>query len=134
MARTPKEVTDAELTVLEVLWARGATPVRDIADELYPGGGNSKAATVQKLCERLEGKRYVRRNRKVRPATFAATVDREGLIGRRLKGLADKLCSGSYTPLLTQLVEAVDLSPEDIQRLRAHVDRLGDGSARGAGL
>lgn len=124
MARTPKEVTDAELTVLEVLWQRDRASVREITDVLYPGGGNSETATVQKLCERLLSKKYVGRDRKLRPTTFHAAVDRSGLIGRHLKGVADKLCSGSFTPLLTHLVEAADLNEADIEELRRHVEQL----------
>jgi BlaI family penicillinase repressor len=124
MARTPKEVTDAELAVLEVLWSRELATVREIAADLYPGGGNSETATVQKLCERLLAKKYVRRNRKVRPATFAAAVDRSHLIGRHLSNLADKLCSGSITPLLTHLVESGGLTADDLSALRQQVERL----------
>ena len=126
MARTPKEVTDAELAVLEVLWRRDAATVREIASELYPGGGNSEVATVQKLCERLMKKKCLRRNRRVRPAAFAAAMDRDDLIGRHLSNLADKLCSGSFTPLLTHLVESGGLSADDLSMLRDQVERLDD--------
>jgi BlaI family transcriptional regulator, penicillinase repressor len=124
MARTPKDVTDAELAVLEVLWRHGAMRVREIADLLYPGGSHSESATVQKLCERLLCKRYVTRDRQVRPATFAAGINRDDLIGRHLKGVADKLCSGSFAPLLTHLVESADLDAADLQKLRDQVARL----------
>ena len=124
MARTPKDVTDAELAVLEVLWQRTDATVREIAEELYPGGSHSETATVQKLSERLLAKNYVARNRDVRPARFRAAVDRAELIGRHLKGVADKLCSGSFTPLLTHLVESAGLNPDTIQQLREQVERM----------
>ncbi len=60
----------------------------------------------------------------MRPATFQAAVDRGDLISRHLKGVADKLCAGSYTPLLTHLVEAAGLDPEDLRALRERVERL----------
>ena len=100
------------------------TTVREIAERLYPGGGNSETATVQKLCERLLAKRCVERNRRVRPATFRAAIDRGDLIGRHLKGVADKLCAGSFTPLLTHLVESGGLTRDDIRNLREQVERL----------
>ena len=124
MARTPKEVTDAELSVLEVLWQQECATARELAALLYPGGSTSETATVQKLCERLLAKNYVARDATVRPATFRAAVDRPDLIGRHLKNLADKLCAGSLTPLLTQLVESASLDPDDLQQLREQVDRL----------
>src|SRR5438552_2990298 len=39
MARTPQDVTAAELAVLQVLWDRGPSTRRQIADAIYPGGG-----------------------------------------------------------------------------------------------
>ena len=42
MARLSLDVTEAELAVLEVLWHKGPSTVRQITDVLYPGGGASK--------------------------------------------------------------------------------------------
>jgi predicted transcriptional regulator len=136
MVRTAREVTDAELAVLEELWRRESATVRELTEALYPGGGASETATVHKLCERLIGKNYVARDDKVRPYTFRATVDRAGLIGRHLENVADKLCAGSLTPLLTHLVDSVGLDADEARQLREYVERLdagkGTGRRRGA--
>lgn len=124
MARTPQDVTEAELSVLQSLWDRGATTVRQLTDELYPGGGSSQYATVQKLLERLEGKKYVRRNRGVWPHVFEATVNRDELIRRRLQTTADQLCEGSLQPLITHLVRSKKLSREERESLRGLLDEL----------
>jgi fructose/tagatose bisphosphate aldolase len=70
-------VTDAELDVLRVIWDRGSATIRAIADRLYPAGGTSEYATVQKLLERLEGKECVVRDRDTWPHTFAAAIERD---------------------------------------------------------
>ena len=124
MARTPKDVTDAELAVLQVLWESGPSTVRAIAEQLYPGGGNSECATVQKLCERLLAKRFVAGERRSRPRRFRASVDRLELIGRQLESLAERFCAGSYEPLLTHLVERGSLSRAEIESLRSQVEDL----------
>lgn len=129
--RTPRtDVPDAELAVLKVLWERDSATIRELTDLLYPGGDTSAYATVQKLLERLEARRCVRRRRDGRLNVFAATVSREDLIDRRLQDAADKLCEGSLTPLLTQLVDARRLSAGDVRALRELVDRL-DREKRG---
>ena len=51
MARAPKDVTDAEVSILHVLWDRGRATVREIAEKLYSGQSASQQATVQKLPE-----------------------------------------------------------------------------------
>ena|SRR5579871_6257450 len=125
MARTPVDVTEAELGVLEVLWGTGPSTVREISEVLYPGGGASKHATVQKLLERLEKEnRYVRRDRSGDVQRFIATIRREDLIGRRLENIAQSLCGGSLTPLLTHLVKSERLSPDELQSLRILIDEL----------
>jgi predicted transcriptional regulator len=124
MARTPQDVTEAELAVLQALWGRGESTIRQLTDALYPGGGPAQYATVQKLLERLEEKRCVRRDRASPAHTFAATVGRDDLIGRRLRDVAEKLCGGSLTPLLTHLVRARRLSARERQELRALIDEL----------
>jgi BlaI family penicillinase repressor len=124
MPRTPKDVTDAELAVLQVLWDGGPATIRQMTDVLYPRGGVSKYATVQKLLDRLEAAGYVRRDRAGAVNVFAAAVGRDDLIGRRLRSLADKLCGGSLTPLLSQLIQSRPLSAEERRSLRTLIDEL----------
>jgi BlaI family transcriptional regulator, penicillinase repressor len=126
MAETPqRDVSDTELDVLQVLWDQGSSTIRQITDTLYPGGGPPKYWTVQKLLERLQEKGYVRCERGGMAHIFVATTGREELIGRRLRDVAEKLCGGSLTPLLTHLVRNQPLSAEQRQELRALIDGLG---------
>lgn len=124
MPRTPQDVTEAELSVLQRIWDRGAMTVRQLTDELYPGGGASEYATVQKLLERLRIKKQVERNRNVWPHVFKAAIERDELIGRRLQSTADQLCNGSLHPLITTLVKSSKLSAKDRTSLRVLLDDL----------
>jgi BlaI family penicillinase repressor len=124
VARTPQDVTDTELAILQVLWERGPSSRRQITDVLYPDGGPAHFTTVQKLLERLEKKGCVARNAGEGPITFTATIDREQLISRRLLDVADKLCGGSLTPLLMNLVRAKPLTPRELQELQDLLQEL----------
>jgi predicted transcriptional regulator len=124
MARNPQDVTDTELAILQVLWDQGPATIRQLTEALYPGGGTAQYATVQKLLERLEAKGHVARDRTEAAHAFTATTGRDELIGRRLEEMADQLCGGSLTPLLTHLVRARKLSPRERQELRALIDEL----------
>ena len=62
MDRTPQDVTEAELTILQFLWDQGPATIRQLTDALYPPGTEAQYATVQKLLERLEGKGHVSRD------------------------------------------------------------------------
>jgi BlaI family penicillinase repressor len=124
MARTAKDVTEAELAILQVLWDGGPATIRQLTEVLYPEGGASKYATVQKLLDRLSADEYVRRDRTGGINVFAAAVGRDDLIGRRLRTLADKLCGGSLTPLLSHLLNSRPLSAEERNSLRSLIDEL----------
>lgn len=124
MGRTPRDITDAELAVLQVLWDEGPATIRRLTDVLYPRGGRSHYATVQKLLERLEESGCVRRQRADSVNIFHARVGRDELIGRRLQSVAEELCGGSWTPLLTTLVQQQRLSSEERQQLRDLIDEL----------
>ena len=129
MPRTPRDVTDAELAILRILWDEGPQPVRAIASTLSSRGNPAQAATVQKLLERLEDKGWVDRDRSGPVQTFRATADRDDLIGRRLRGIAEQLCEGSMTPLLSHLVQNERLSAADRKALRDLIDGL-DGAPK----
>src|SRR6185369_11670124 len=124
MADTPRDVTETELDVLQALWQAPGATIRQLTDALYPEGTTSHYATVQKLLDRLELKGYVRRERRGAAHQFTATVAREELIGRRLQDMAEKLCGGSLTPVLTHLVRTRQLSPRERQELRELIDDL----------
>jgi predicted transcriptional regulator len=124
MARTPQDVTDAELAILQELWDQGPANRRQLTDRLYPGGGPAHYTTVQKLLERLATKGYVTLRRGSSPVIFEAAISRDELISRRLQVVAEKLCEGSMTPLLMSLVRAGRLSDKDLQALHVFIDDL----------
>jgi predicted transcriptional regulator len=127
MARPARDITEAELAVLRVLWERASATIRQLTDVLYPGGGAAQYATVQKLLERMEAKGYVRRDRSLFVHQFTAVLDRDELIGQRLRALAETLCDGSLTPLMTHLARASRLTGSERDALRAIIEGEGDG-------
>jgi BlaI family transcriptional regulator, penicillinase repressor len=135
--RATEDVTDTELAILQVLWDRGESTRRQITDALYPGGGESHYATVQNLLGRLERKGFVCHEREPGEGvlSFAATVDRDELIRRRLQGLADKLCGGAVAPLVMNLVRSQPMTEAEVDELSAILKehrRRSKASNRGA--
>src|SRR5215468_184846 len=124
MSQRNPDVTEAELAVLQTLWDAGPATIRQLVERVYQQGGTSVYATVQKLLDRLEAKGCVGRDRGGPVHVFRAAIDRDELIGRRLRAVADSLCGGSLSPLLTHLVEGKGLSPRERRELRALIDQL----------
>ena len=124
MNRQHHDVTEAELALLQSLWDAGPATIRQLVDRVYKQGGPSVYATVQKLLDRLEGKGFVARDRAGQVHVFRPAVNREELIGRRLRAVADSLCGGSLSPLLTHLVEDRGLSDAERKELRGLIEKL----------
>jgi predicted transcriptional regulator len=122
MGRTLPTITDAEWAVLQLLWERGPSTVRQLTDVLYPRGGASEFATVHRLLERLETKDHVRRERGGTAFVFHPVRPRDDVVGQQLEVLLDKLCGGSLQPLLSNLVRNRRLSADELRDLLALVD------------
>ncbi len=118
------DVTEAELALLQALWDDGPATIRRLVERVYQQTGASVYGTVQKLLDRLEAKGCVERDRRGSVHVFRAAINRDELIGRRLRAVADSLCGGSLSPLLTHLVEGRGLSEKERRELRALVEKL----------
>ncbi len=115
-------LTDAEFAVLEPLWDEGPQTIRQLTGRLYPQQSTSDYATVQKLLERLEAKRCVKRDRRAPAHVFRAAVAREDLIDNELQQIADRLCEGSLVPVLNQLIRRTTLSRAELAELEQLLD------------
>src|SRR5437588_1192439 len=104
MDQTLPNVTDAEWSVLQLLWDKGPATVRQLTEVLYPKGGPSEYATVHKLLERLDGKDCVRRKRHEGTFVFEVSRLRDELVGEQFEAVLGKMKGGSLQPLLSTLV------------------------------
>jgi BlaI family transcriptional regulator, penicillinase repressor len=120
MAR-PK-LTRLELQVLEVLWTHGKASIREI-QESFPEP-RPAYTTVQTTVYRLEGKKALRRVRKISNAhIFEAIVPRDVARHR----LLDEILSffgGRAQPMMAQLAEAGKLTLDDVRELEKTIKKL----------
>ncbi len=118
------QITDAELSILQLLWDRGEATTREIAAALYEEVTDPKLASAQKLLERLETKGCVQRDRTERAHRFRPRVSREDFLRSRLQALADRLCDGALVPLVTTLLRSKALSRREREELRTLISTL----------
>ena len=113
----PESPTNAELALLDVLWANGPSTVREVATAIHGEPTAVQYRTVQVLMHRLERKALVAGDRDVSPHRFSAAIGRGELIGDELQRVADKVCEGSLAPLLLNLARTATLSADDRAQL-----------------
>ncbi len=133
MGRTPREITDTELSLLNELWQRPSATVQELTEALYGNTPPALLATVRKLLDRLEAKGCVSRDRTQWPHHYSAAVKREELAGNRLQAAADEFYDGDLAPLLTHLVRSEKLTAkdrEDLRKLLDELDRKGPGKGK----
>ena len=118
MVRKAVAVTDAELAVLKVLWARGPLTAKAITEVVYPDGAESEFATVHSFLQRLERKRLVARDRSLFVHRFSAIVSQADVLEQELETLIDRLGGDSIAPLIMQLIGRKRLSKKEAAEIR----------------
>jgi len=116
------KLTQLELRILEVLWAQGKVSIREIL-EAFPEP-RPAYTTIQTTVYRLEGKKAVRRVRKIGNAhIFEATIARDAA---RLRFLDEILSffGGRALPMMAQLAEAGKLSLDDVREVEKTLRKL----------
>jgi predicted transcriptional regulator len=112
----PQKVTKAELQLLEQMWKLGPTSVREIQESL-PETRRPAYTTVQTMIFRLEGKKAVRRIKKVGNALiFEAVLTQKAVYHRLIRDLLD-IFGGSATPVVSHLIETGELNLADIREI-----------------
>jgi len=119
----PPKLTRLELQIMDVLWNAGPASVREIQETL-PEASRPAYTTVQTIVGRLEGKKAVRRVKKIGNAyIFEAQITRSSAMRR----LIDELLSffgGRTQPVVAHLIEAGKLTLEDVQEAERTLKKL----------
>ncbi len=121
MGKSNDEVTEAELSVMEVLWSRvdGET-IREIVLAVYGRHEHSLHGGVKSFLDRLIEKGYVKVNKSAFSHRFIAVITRQEYVGRQLLRMAESHFGGSLAPMLLSLVEQATLTRKD----RAAIEKL----------
>lgn len=106
-----------ELKVLEALWGKGASSVREIQESL-PADGRPAYTTVQTVLYRLEAKNAVRRSKKIGNAHIFEPVISQRAAQRRLIDELLAVFGGRAQPLIAHLIESGQLTLADIDDAR----------------
>jgi predicted transcriptional regulator len=111
------KLTPFELQIMEALWAHGPSSAREVLLS-FPEEDRPAYTTVQTMIYRLEAKKAVRRTKKIGNALiFEAIVTRDAAQRRLVDDLLT-LFGGRIQPLMSHLIEAGQLTLEDVEEAR----------------
>lgn len=112
-----------ELQIMDILWSRGATSIRDI-QESFPEKGRPAYTTIQTTVYRLETKKALRRVKKVGNFhIFEPAVSRESA-QRKLIDDFLALFGGRIQPVMAHLIESGKLTATDIKEAENTLRKL----------
>ena len=116
--------TDAELGILNVLWQRGPSTVRDVHEALYRDEG-AGYTTALKLMQIMHGKGLVLRDDSERAHVFRAAVSRERTQKRFVAEMVQRVFNGSPSQLVLQALGGrAKATREELDEIRALLDRI----------
>jgi predicted transcriptional regulator len=120
-----RKPTDAELGILRVLWSRGPSTVRQVAEAL---GREDGYTTVLKLLQIMTEKRLVVRDEAARTHVYQAAYTEDQTQRQLVSDLLDRAFGGSAAKLVLQALAASKTSPEELAEIRKLLDRQRGGA------
>ena len=117
------KLTKLELRIMDALWTRGASSIREI-QEAFPEGERPAYTTVQTTVYRMERKSVLRRVKKISNAhIFEAITSRHAAQNRLIDELLS-LFGGRAQPVMAHLVESGSLNLADVKEAEKSLRRL----------
>jgi predicted transcriptional regulator len=126
MKQNSRRPTDAELTILQVLWDRAPTTVREVY-KILNNGRNVGYTTVLKLMQIMTDKGLVERDENCRPQIYRPCLPREQTERQLIKDLVDRAFGGSAKRLVMQALEEKKASPSELAQIEKLLNKLERG-------
>jgi predicted transcriptional regulator len=121
-----RKPTDAELAILAVLWSRGPSTVRQIAEDM---GREAAYTTILKLLQIMTEKGLVVRDEAARTHIYAAAYTQDQTQRQLVTDLLERAFDGSAAKLVLQALAASKTSPEDLAEIKKLLREAGRPAA-----
>ncbi|QRK06534.1 BlaI/MecI/CopY family transcriptional regulator [Archangium violaceum] len=123
----PRPLTPVELELMQIVWRKGEVSVADVLEALPPERklAYTSVSTVLRILEQ----KGVLGSRKVgRGHLYSALLPREAYEVQSVRHLVETVFAGTPSALVERLVEAVPLSPEEVEQIRELLGKKGSRS------
>jgi len=129
MARTAsKHPTDGELEILRILWANKSCSLAEVCAGLRANRQVANTTVATMLGVMLDKGLVKRKQAKPRGYQWSAAVTQESTADSMLGKLMDGVFDGSASRLVAHLVEAENMSQQELDELKKLVDAKRKGN------
>jgi predicted transcriptional regulator len=114
-------LTDAELRLMEIVWAKGAATVSDVVEGL-PEDVPLAYSTVLTTLRILENKGYLRHTKDGRAFVYKPILGRTQARQSAVTHLLRRFFEGSPELLMLSLIEGKKIDAKELRRLRKRIE------------
>lgn len=122
MDKTIRRLPDAELEVMQAVWACEAPVARADIDAKLKDTHPMALTTLLTVLTRLADKGFVRIEKQGRSARYIPLVSREEYLAQQSRCFLEKLCGGSLSAFAAALCDS-GLSRQELAELRRLLER-----------
>lgn len=117
------EPTRSELEILQVLWEKGPSTVRDVNNELLKQREVNYTTTLKQM-QVMTDKGLLDRDQGQMKHIYSAAVEEKKLKGYLVGKFVDSMYKGSAGKLVVELLGSKDTSPQDLQDIKDMIKKL----------
>jgi Predicted transcriptional regulator len=117
-----RDISDAEWQVARVLWEKSPRTAAEIIAALREKTDwNPK--TIHTLIRRLTQKKIIAAKAGLKPYTYFPLLSEAACTREKTESFVNRIYNGSFSLMVSRFVSEERLTPEDIEELRAILDR-----------
>jgi BlaI family penicillinase repressor len=115
-------LTEQELEIMKIVWARDSASVRDVYEALLE---RRKIAytTVMTMMKIMEQKKYLLKTQEDRAYIYRPAKPKNQVIKGMVREFVNRVFNGSAEPLLVHLIEDQRLSQKDLEEIAQMIRR-----------
>src|SRR3954469_12665982 len=115
--------TDAELSILHILWTKGPSTVRAVWEQIAPNQ-DVGYTTVLKLMQIMADKGLVKRDESARSHIYEAALSQSRAQREVVLRLLGRVFGGSGPKLAMQALSSTKATPEELAEIRRLLDQM----------
>lgn len=117
-------LSEAELDVMEALWASPSPLSATEVAERVPDERQWSLATVKSLLSRLLAKQAIAPAPDGRRFLYSPLIDRDTYVGAESRRFVGRLFGGKLSPLIARMADGEALDDDDVAEIEALLRRL----------
>src|SRR5690348_8784047 len=115
--------TESELEILNILWAKGPSTVREI-HEVLEQNKEAGYTTSLKLLQIMHEKGLVSRDTSSKTHIYTAAIPQNKVQGQLVKRFIDNVFNGSASQLVMQALGTHKADAAELEKIREYLDKM----------